>query len=319
MNVATDITRHPDGIFAIDTHYLRPQFDAVHLVVQDGRAALVDTATSHSVPRVLAALDELGIARDAVDWVFLTHVHLDHAGGAGQLLQALPRARAVLHPRGAPHMIDPRKLIDASIAVYGRENYERLYGELLPIDAARVDITTDGQRLELAGRPFEVAHTPGHALPHQALVDLGTASLFTGDTFGVSYREFDVEGRALVVATPSPPQFDPQQLIASIHRLLGYRPQAAYLTHYSRVTDLERLGADLELQVREFERFALEQAGAPPELAQPALCAAIRGLWVEMARRHGCAEPAALIDAVLGLDLQLNADGLLAWLARRRP
>jgi hypothetical protein len=73
------------------------------------------------------------------------------------------------------------------------------------------------------------------------------------------------------------------------------------------------------MQVREFERFALEQAGAPPELAQPALCAAIRSLWVEMARRHGCAEPAALIDAVLGLDLQLNADGLLAWLARRRP
>jgi glyoxylase-like metal-dependent hydrolase (beta-lactamase superfamily II) len=318
MSAATDITRHPDGIFAIDTHYLRPQFDAVHLIVQDGRAALVDTATSHSVPRLLAALDELGVARGSVDWVFLTHVHLDHAGGAGQLLQELPNARAVLHPRGAPHMIDPRKLIEASISVYGREAYTRLYGELLPIDASRVIVTTDGQRLDLAGRPFEVVHTPGHALHHQALVDLGTASLFTGDTFGVSYREFDVEGRALVMATTSPTQFDPQQLIASIHRLLAYRPQAAYLTHYSRVTDLERLGADLELQVREFERFALAHADEPPAVAQPALCAAIRGLWVELARRHGCAQPGELIDSVLGLDLQLNADGLLAWLARRR-
>ena len=125
-----DDTRYDDGIHTIDTHYLRPSFDAAHLVVQDGRAAFIDCGTAHSVPHLLAALTAHGLAPTAVDWLLLTHVHLDHAGGAGQLLQALPNARLAVHPRGAPHMIDPRKLIDASIAVYGAEDYARLYGDL---------------------------------------------------------------------------------------------------------------------------------------------------------------------------------------------
>ena len=107
------------GVFLIDTLYLRPGLAASHLVVDDGRAAFVDTGAAPAAPRLLAALDEIGIAREQVDYLFLTHVHLDHAGGAGQLMQALPNARAVLHPRGAPHLIDPTRLIAGSIQVYG--------------------------------------------------------------------------------------------------------------------------------------------------------------------------------------------------------
>lgn len=313
----TDIIRHPDGVYAIDTHYVRPLLDASHLILHRGRAAFVDTGTSHSVPRLLAALEMLGVAPDAVDYVFLTHVHLDHAGGAGQLMRALPRAHAVLHPRGAPHMIDPAKLIDASIAVYGREAYDSLYGEILPIDAARVVATTPGQRLDLAGRPLEIVHTPGHALHHQAIVDLDTGSLFTGDTFGLSYREFDVDGRAFIVPTTTPTQFDPAQLRDSIRRLLAFRPRAAYLTHYSRVVDCDRLGADLLRQLDRIEALALAQAGVAAAEARPVLCAQLRELWIEEVTRHGCARPEALVDANLTLDLGLNVDGLLVWLGRR--
>lgn len=315
--IESDITRHPDGIFAIDTHYVRPRLDASHLIVHGGRAAFVDTGTAHAVPRLLAALELLGVAPDAVDYVFLTHVHLDHAGGAGQLMRALPRARAVLHPRGAPHMVDPAKLVDASIAVYGREVYDRLYGAIVPIDANRVVSTAPGQRFELAGRPLEIVHTPGHALHHQAVVDLDSASLFTGDTFGLSYREFDVDGRAFIVPTTTPTQFDPEQLRDSIRRLLGFRPLAAYLTHYSRVVECERLGADLIRQIDRIEGFARAQAGAPAVEARPALRAQMRAMWIDEATRHGCAQPEARVDANLALDLDLNVDGLLAWLARR--
>ncbi len=126
-----------------------------------------------------------------MDFLFLTHVHLDHAGGAGALMQALPGATAVLHPRGVAHMADPSKLIEATRAVYGEELYAQLYGEILPIARERIAIAQDGQRFEFAGRVFECVHTPGHALHHQAFVDYGATCIFTGDTFGLSYREFD--------------------------------------------------------------------------------------------------------------------------------
>src|SRR3984957_1217959 len=125
------LTRYAHGITAVDVEYIRPGAAAAHIIEHGQRAAFVDTGTTHSVPYLLAALEELGIERAAVDFVFLTHVHLDHAGGAGALMQALPNARAVLHPRGAAHLIDPAELLRASIDVYGEAVYRRLYGEIV--------------------------------------------------------------------------------------------------------------------------------------------------------------------------------------------
>src|SRR5215475_10307421 len=162
-SIHPQISRHPHGIVAVDTEYLYPGHAAAHIVQQNGHAAFVDVGTNYSVPYLLAALEVLGIPRTAVDFVFLTHVHLDHAGGAGLLLQALPNALAVLHPRGAPHMIDPEKLIAGSKVVYGDERFTQLYGELVPIPANRVLIAEDGSRHRLGGRELELIHTPGHA------------------------------------------------------------------------------------------------------------------------------------------------------------
>jgi hypothetical protein len=139
-----------DGITAVDTEYVRPGLDASHLVVQDGRAAFVDTGTSHSVPLLLATLQAKGVEPGEVDWVFVTHVHLDHAGGAGVLMSALPNATAVLHPRGARHMAEPGRLIEGSKAVYGDDAFDRLYGEIRPIPAERIRTVEDGDRLSLA-------------------------------------------------------------------------------------------------------------------------------------------------------------------------
>lgn len=310
--------RYAHGIHAIDAEYLMPQFDAVHLVIDEGRAAFVDCGTAHSVPALLSALEETGIDRAAVDWLFLTHVHLDHAGGAGQLMRALPNARAVVHPRGAPHMVDPRKLIEASIAVYGREVYDRLYGELLPIDASRVVATTEGQRFVLGKREFEILHTPGHALHHQTFFDHGSRSVFTGDTLGLSYRIFDVEGRAFAVPTTSPSQFDPDQLVDSIRRILARRPEAAYLTHYARIEDLDRIGADLIRMIEAHVQGALAHEGEPIERARPAIRAALKEIFQNELRRFGGSTSAEVFERWLGGDIELNTDGLLAWMSRRQ-
>ena len=309
---------YDNGIYAIDAEYVRPMLDAVHLVVHEGRAAFVETGTSRSVPQLLAALDSLGLSRDAVDWVFITHVHLDHAGGAGQLMQALPNAKAVLHPRGAPHMIDPRKLIDASIAVYGADAFARLYGEIIPIASERVASTEPGQRFSLAGREFEILHTPGHAMHHQVFFDHHAKAVFTGDTFGLSYREFDVDGRAFAFPTTTPTQFDPDQLIDSIHRILALQPQAAYFTHYGEVRDLPRLAIALERMTRAFAEAAkVEAAMSDTErgLRERLLERISQILHLEL-QAHGCALAPQRIDELLGLDIGLNVDGLIAWLAR---
>jgi glyoxylase-like metal-dependent hydrolase (beta-lactamase superfamily II) len=308
--------RHPDGITAIDTEYVHPGHAAAHIVQHRGRAAFVDVGTNDSVPYLLAGLEALGIARESVDYLLLTHVHLDHAGGAGRLMRELPNAVAVLHPRGAPHMMDPAKLIVGSRAVYGDERFRQLYGDILPIAAERVRVTRDGDTLSLAGRELEILHTPGHAMHHQVFVDRAHACIFTGDTFGLSYRELDSPRGAFIIPTTTPTQFDPQQLIASINRLLSYSPEAMYLMHFSRVTDVPRLGESLKGQIRELTRIAEQSAAAPDRAA--AIRAGMSDLWRELAVRHGCRLAPERLATLLEGDLELNTQGIIAWLDRRR-
>jgi glyoxylase-like metal-dependent hydrolase (beta-lactamase superfamily II) len=306
--------RHPHGITAVDAEYLYPGHAAAHIIHDAGRAAFVDVGTNSSVPYLLGALAELGIAREAVDYLLLTHVHLDHAGGAGALMRELPNARALLHPRGAPHMIDPAKLIAGSQAVYGEVRFRRLYGELLPIAAERVQVVGDGERVRLGGRTLELIHTPGHAQHHYVVVDEAHASIFTGDTFGISYRALDTEQGAFITPSTVPTQFDPEQYIASIDRMLQFRPESMYLMHFSRVTDVPRLAGMLKEQITELARIARAAAGAPDRATL--IRADMLALWLALARRHGCLLSDAEIERALAGDLTLNTQGLIAWLGR---
>jgi glyoxylase-like metal-dependent hydrolase (beta-lactamase superfamily II) len=307
---------HPHGITAVDTEYLHPGHAASHIIQDGDRAAFVDVGTNYSVPHLLDALEVLGIALEAVDYVFLTHVHLDHAGGAGLLLEALPNARAVLHPRGAPHMTDPEKLIAGSKAVYGEERFNKLYGALRPIPAERMRITQDGLRLQLGQRELEIIHTPGHAMHHYAVVDAAHASIFPGDTFGVSYRELDSVRGAFILPATTPTQFDPEQHIASIDRMAAYRPESMYLMHFSRVTHIARLASDLKDRIRELVDITERNADAPGRYE------AIRGdmlsLWLGLARKHGVQLGDAEIARLLEGDLDLNTQGLIVWVDRRK-
>ena len=210
------------GISAIDTGYVRPRFDASHLVVENGRAAFVDVGTTHSAPGLLTALEAQGLPPGAVDYVIVTHVHLDHAGGAGEMMRRLPQARLVVHPRGAWHMVDPSKLWAGASAVFGKEFVLRSYGAPVPVDASRVVEATDGFTLELGGRPLRFLDTPGHARHHFCVWDETSRSMFTGDTFGLSYRELASARGAFVLPTTTPVQFEPEALLASIDRLVAH-------------------------------------------------------------------------------------------------
>ena len=304
-----------EGVFVIDTHYVRPKLDASHLIVDQGRAAFVDTGTQLSVPNLLAALESHDLGADDVDYILLTHVHLDHAGGAGGLAAALPRARVLVHPRGMRHVIDPGVLVAAAKAVYGEAKFLEQHGDVSGIPAERVAAAADGDRITLGRRTFEFIHTPGHALHHLCIVDRDSQIVFTGDTFGVSYREFDTAAGEFIFPTTTPSQFDPEQLHASIERILALKPQTAYLTHYGPVRDVEKLGRDLHADIDEFVRIAAGVADRPDRIEQIAV-----SIFDYLSMRlgaHGYSGDAGERHALLDGDVALNAAGLDVWLSRR--
>ncbi len=311
---APRLIRHPDGVTTVDAEYVRPGFASVHVLQRDGKAAVIDSGTNSSVPAVVAALEQLGIAAEDVELLFLTHVHLDHAGGAGLLLQQLPRARVLAHPRALAHLVEPARLESATIAVYGQRAYEQLYGKLVPVPRERVSETRDGERCTLGGAELTVLHTPGHALHHHVLFDVQQSALFTGDTFGLSYPELTTEQGPYIVPTTTPTQFDPEQLVASVRRLAALEPAAIYLTHYGRVSGAARLAQSLCEQIESFVQIARDNAGAPER--QTRIREQLHELLAIRLRAHGVPEPDAAVERVLGADLELNAQGLVAWLER---
>ncbi|MBL8492381.1 MAG: MBL fold metallo-hydrolase [Rhodocyclaceae bacterium] len=313
MDILTD---HGSGIYAIDSGFGRPFMDAVHLVVEGGRCAIVDTAVNDSVPRVLDTLAFLDIPRDRVDYVILTHVHLDHAGGAGSLMRELPDARLVVHPRGARHMIDPSKLVQATYQVYGEASARRMYGEIPPIPAERVIEATEGLAIELAGRPLHFLDTPGHARHHVCIRDGATGHVFSGDTFGFGFVELRREGREFIFPTLTPTQFDPDDLHRSVDRIAALEPGAVYVTHYSRMNDVPRLAADLHRLIDAHAR-AGRNAHADGSGRRSRLTAAIADIIREESETQGWALTGEAAVDFMRPDIELNATGIECWLDAR--
>lgn len=314
MASAGDI-RFDAGIVAIDTGYVRPLQDASHLIIEDGRAAFVDTGVNDSVPLLLDALSRENLDVGDVDFVLLTHVHLDHAGGAGLLMQSLPNARCVVHPRGAPHMADPSKLIAGTEAVYGVDKAREMYGTIEPIDARRITEATDEAWLSLNGRELQTIYTEGHARHHYVINDPASRSVFAGDSFGVSYRELDTDIGAFIFPTSTPIDFDPEAAHAAIDRILACDPQQVFLTHYSRVDELERLAADMHAGIDAYRQIALDAEGAADR--QAALETSMFDYLSRRLEAHGFEGDRAAMWPVLEIDVRLNAQGLDVWLTRR--
>jgi glyoxylase-like metal-dependent hydrolase (beta-lactamase superfamily II) len=312
---ASKLTDFRAGITAIDVDYVRPGLAASHLIVDSGRAAFVDTGTTLSVPNLLAALAAKGIDPADVDWVLTTHVHLDHAGGAGALMRELPNARCAVHPRGARHLVEPSKLVAGSIAVYGEERYRALYGEIVPIDEERIFVPQDGATVTLGTRVLELIHTPGHALHHYCVIDREHDLIFSGDTFGISYRDFDVDGREFVMPTTTPVHFDPEALCQSVHRLMSYRPRSIFLTHYAEVRQLDRLARQMIERVQAFADLGRRYQSAPDRASKlrHGMFAQLGG-WLD---EHGFPRDDTKRHYLLDDDVELNCQGIEVWLDRK--
>ena len=307
------LTRYEHDIYSVDAQYVRPKHAAIHLILENGRVAFVDSGCNDSIPNALRALDELRVSVDSVDYVMLSHIHLDHAGGAGTMMKLFPNARLVVHPRGAWHMAKPARLMESVATVYGIEETRRLYGEVLPIDASRIIEAKHETSIDLAGRKLLCLDTPGHAKHHIAIVDSKSGHIFSGDTFGLSYPELDTDGRQFIFPTTTPVQFEPQAMHASIEMLMSYRPQAIYLTHFGQICDVAAKALDLHRMIDAHVAIALREKNVGAE-RHARIRAGLDELLLEETKRFGCRLADTDVLTVFDADLELNTQGLVVWL-----
>lgn len=307
------IIKQGNGVFTIDTGFQRPGLVACHLIVDGDRAVIVDPGTDAKVSVVLDAMHSLGLTPEQLDYVMVTHVHLDHAGGSGRVLQQAPDAKLVVHPRGARHMIDPSRLMAGAAAVYGEEHLRRTFGEMVPVPAERVIEAQDNYRLHWQDRTFTFLDTPGHARHHFCIHDDRSEGFFTGDTFGLSYRDFDNERGVFLFPTTTPVQFDPDAMHDSIDRLLAWSPKRMYLTHFGVIEHPERQATALHELVNAFAEIATRHADAG-ERRYPQIYHDMKQVLLLALEQHGCAMTEKEVMELFAMDLDLNTQGLVCWL-----
>ena len=306
-----------EGLYRIETGLYREGLAACYLVRSADRLAFVDTGATNSLPGLLAVIEDLGLTVEQVDYVIPTHVHLDHGGGAGALMARCPNATLVIHPNGATHMRDPSRLTAGATAVYGEEAFAHDFGALTPVPESRMVIAQEGATFDLAGRPLRFIDTPGHANHHGCVYDAASRGIFTGDTFGISYREFDTAAGPWIFAPTTPVAFDPESWQRSLDRLMAYDLEVMYLTHYGPVRHPEALVERLRASIQDLAALALAEESGPIEGREERIKAAVEDHLVASAQAHATTLTQETIAELLRLDIELNAQGLEVWLKRR--
>jgi glyoxylase-like metal-dependent hydrolase (beta-lactamase superfamily II) len=301
------------GITRIDAAYVQFGMACFYLLEEGGECAVLETGTSHSVPALLQLLSDRGIGREQVRYVIPTHVHLDHAGGAGAMMAAFPSAQLLIHPRGARHMAAPERLVAAAIEVYGEELFRKLYGDIQSVDTRRIRQMQDGETISLMGRVLEFRYTRGHAEHHFCIWDEASRGWFSGDMFGVSYPWLRFACGDFVLPSTTPSQFDPEAYLASLDMLGAYAPQRMYLTHYGVLEYSARNAQLLARQITAYCDLAQAENRDALQLQQ-----SLNDYTLHLLRQLGVSNDEAQLRNYLAFDMRLNAQGLQLWQQRVR-
>jgi len=310
MTSRLNVSNIADGISVIDSGYFSKDFAAIYLLRQGNEVAIIETGNKYSATNVQKALKMDGLSFSDVAYIIPTHVHLDHAGGAGELMNRCQNAQLIVHPRGARHMINPSKLIEGAMAVYGEENFNKLYGEIIPVDSSRVIEADDNFILDFEGRELKFIDTPGHARHHFCVWDKQTESMFTGDTFGISYRDLDKENEVYIFPSTSPVQFDPEALIKSIYKIMEYKPQRVCLTHFAAIKPTQKVVDQLIDGIHFVSNLAKKYATEND--AELIIQDEMMNYFLKGIKKVGNDDLEFCRDR-LKLDVEINTQGLIYW------
>jgi glyoxylase-like metal-dependent hydrolase (beta-lactamase superfamily II) len=294
----------------VDLRFLgRPGVVAAFLLQGDGEAALIEVGPSSTIDTLLGAIDAAGIPRQAVRHLLVTHIHLDHAGAAGLLLQALPAATLYAHEIGVPHLIDPSKLIASASRIYGAL-MQPLWGEIVPVPAHRLVALQDNAIVQAAGHRFQSLYTPGHAQHHLAYRDLETGAIYTGDVGGVRMPP------CTYVRPPTPPpDLDLDAWDRSLDRLASFAAPVFYATHFGRCDDTPAHLEDLRTRLRAWERLVL--AGMQAGQDHTAITLTLQRSGDDEIARSGGPELLARYEMASGYSM--NVSGYERYLRKRHP
>lgn len=313
MKIITQDLQH--GITLVDAEYGQSGIASVYLLEEGGEVTIIETGTNHSIPYIKKALEEKNLSFDNVRYIIPTHIHLDHAGGAGELMHRCLNAQLVVHPFGAKHLVNPSKLEAGAIAVYGKEKFQKLYGTIRPIDISRIIEAPGFFKLKFNGRKLKFFDTPGHARHHFCIYDKKSAGIFTGDTFGLSYPQITTKQGPLIFATTTPVQFDPGSLLQSIDCLISLNPEIMYLTHFGAVVPDQKIVKQLKRSIRQFSNIALDLQNEPENRVQ-VIQEKITAFLLKTLEEMECHQSPEFCTSVIESDMNLNAKGLEFWLSK---
>lgn len=298
-----------DGIYCVDAAHMRDELASIYIMHEGDEVAIIDTGTQYSLDNVLNTLSQLDIDQQQVKYVIPTHIHLDHAGGAGVMMEQFEQAQLIIHPRGARHMIDPARLVAGSIGVYGEKLFEQLYGEIKPVDEARINIAEDLDKYYLDGRELLFIDSPGHARHHFCIYDELSQGIFSGDSFGLGYPPLKNHPWGLI-PTSSPVQFDPPALKNTIDRLVSYAPEQMFLTHFGAIDKPVERSIHLRQWIDDY--LVLCETIAPVDTeSEHILEDEMRKMIFDRVSDSGLSEDE--LRYILDTDIKLNSQGLAIW------
>lgn len=302
-----------ERIHLIDGHDLGIKERTGIYVIQEEEITIVETSASPSIKYVKEGLKALGISLDEVKYIIVTHIHLDHAGGAGLLIQECPNAKVVVHPKGARHLADPSRLIAGAKAVYG-DKFSALFEPILPINEDRLLVKGEGDKLTIGPNcQLEFLDTPGHANHHFSIYDPISNGMFTGDTVGVRYEQLIPDGVQLFLPSTSPNQFSPEAMKRAIDRFKKMQLDVIYFGHYGMAKEPNEVYCQvsnwLEIYVNEAKRVYAEQKG------YEVLAERLESLVREHLSGQGISDDHEVYN-ILQLDIEVSSMGLIDYLSK---
>jgi glyoxylase-like metal-dependent hydrolase (beta-lactamase superfamily II) len=300
-------------ITLIDTGMMGDEIVACYMIASGDQVAIIETGNFKTAQRILSVLADKGISPEQVRYVIVTHIHLDHAGGASTLIKDLPNAELLVHPSGYKHMVNPEQLIAGATQVYGEARFREMYGDIEAIPEDKVRAIENGETVMLGQRPLLFEDTPGHAYHHFCIWDEQDRCWFTGDTFGICYNGMKTSPTALLIPTTTPTQFNPDAMKASMSKLLSRIPKRMMLTHYGSlaIENHQAVEAFLHQQVDDIVALTLSKTGDDQD-HQP-LASRLMDYYRELVQNKNIKIPESELKTLLKMDLGLNAQGLFYW------
>ncbi|MFB5661734.1 MBL fold metallo-hydrolase [Alteribacillus sp. HJP-4] len=282
-------------------------------IINEQDLTIVETGPSPSAARIKKSLDHLNRRTEEVKHIIVTHIHLDHAGGAGLFLKDCPNASVHAHPKAARHLNDPQRLIQGAKAVYG-DKFDKLFEPIIPIPENKITIQEDESVLTLSsGRTLTFIDTPGHANHHHSIFDSESRGIFSGDTIGIQYADAAAWNKELYLPSTSPNQFNPDQMLDSLRRIEKLEPSYVYFGHYGETTNVIELKKQLQHWLAVFleeGRRIFQQNGDYLQLAEILENRVLREKQLEAVPEE---DP---LRRIIKLDMEVSSMGIIDYLKK---